>query len=160
MISDILFQLVLDLDHYLTDPDFDHVYVGETRDAIIRLRDEADNLRSALDRPPVVIPPADEHPDHAGSTGSEVVAQMMSDETVFDLTTPFFSRADLRRRGWPKGQIDQLLGRRDWESPNPHCPGAAPMSCWEETRVLQAENTEAFRQSGRKIGGRGVPVPG
>ena len=36
MISDIIFQLVVDLDHYLTDPDFDHAYIGEIRLRITR----------------------------------------------------------------------------------------------------------------------------
>jgi hypothetical protein len=85
---------------------------------------------------------------------------MMSDETVFDLTTPYFSRSDLLKRGWTKGLIDRLLGRRDWESQNPHCPGAAPMLCWEQSRVLSAESDPAFRQSCRKIRDDGVPVPG
>jgi hypothetical protein len=51
MISDILSQAVVDLDHYLNDPNF-HTYSGELRERIIRLRDEAEYIRVVLDTHP------------------------------------------------------------------------------------------------------------
>jgi hypothetical protein len=158
MISDILSQTVADIDRYLNDPDIDCIYSGETREQLIRLRDQADDLRSALDMPPGRAPATDASPQQTGSAPS-MVDRMMSTETAFEIATAYFSRSDLLKRGWTKGLINKLLGRRDWEFPNPHCPGAAPMSCWEETRVRQAENNEAFRRFGRKIRDDGVPVP-
>jgi hypothetical protein len=56
MISDILSQAVIDLDHYLTDANFDRTYGGEARERLIRLRNEADDLRSVLDTPPARDP--------------------------------------------------------------------------------------------------------
>jgi hypothetical protein len=41
MVSDILSQAVVDLDHYLNDPSFDRTYSRELREQIIRLRDQA-----------------------------------------------------------------------------------------------------------------------
>jgi len=169
--------MVIDLDNYLTNADFDHVYIGDTRERIIRLRDEADNIRAALDMPPDEISPPEavlsaeievtktggqdqRDPQDTRSARQEMIARMMSDESVFDLTTPFFSRSDLLKRGWTKGLIGQLLGKRDWESPNPHHPGGAPMLCWAQARVLAAENTPAFRQSCRKIRDEQVPTAG
>jgi hypothetical protein len=57
MISDILFQAVVDLDHYLNDPNFDRTYSGELRERIIRLRDEAEYIRFVLDTHPCDTPP-------------------------------------------------------------------------------------------------------
>jgi len=71
---------------------------------------------------------------------------MMSDETVFDLTTPYFSRSDLLKRGWTTGLIDQLLGPPDWTTENPHGAAFAPMRCWREDRVLLAEDTPEFKK--------------
>ena len=59
MISDILFQSVIDLDHYLNDPNFDRTYNGEIRDRIIRLRDEAEYIRAVLDAHPCDTPPTE-----------------------------------------------------------------------------------------------------
>jgi hypothetical protein len=59
MISDILCECVDTLDHYLTSPTFDHVYSEELRDRIIRLRNEAEYLRSLLDVPPGVRLPSE-----------------------------------------------------------------------------------------------------
>src|ERR1700722_19033832 len=134
MISDIPSQMAVDLDRYLTDPDFGHVYVEDTREQLLRSRDEADDLRSVLDMPPGRAPATDASPQQTGSAPS-MVDRMMSTETAFEIATAYFRRSDLLKRGWTKGLINKLLGRRDWEFPNPHCPGAAPMSCWEETRV-------------------------
>jgi hypothetical protein len=57
MISDILFQSVVDLDHYLNDSNFDRTYKGEIRERIIRLRDEAEYIRAILDTHPCDTPP-------------------------------------------------------------------------------------------------------
>jgi hypothetical protein len=156
MISDIISQLVLDLDHYLTDPDIDDTYSGETRDGIIRLRDEADNLRSALDKPSVVIPAADDNPDGPRSARSEWIAWMMSDASA--AISPIFSQKDLLGRGWSKRLIAELLGEPDSTCPNPHGVGFASMRCWRQDRVLLAEETPAFRPSRRKSRNKGVPV--
>jgi hypothetical protein len=158
MISDILSQMVVDLDHYLTDSTFDHVYVGETRERIIRLRNEADDLRSVLDMPPVAIPAAEDRPHETDAASSGWIDRMMSDETVFDLTMPYFSRSDLAKRGWTKGLIEQLLGPPDWTTENPHGPGFAPMQCYRQDRVLLAEDTPAFAPSRRKIRDQKVPA--
>jgi hypothetical protein len=56
MIGDILSRAVVDLDHYLTDPNFDGTYTGEVRERVIRLRDEADSLRAVLDMYPCDTP--------------------------------------------------------------------------------------------------------
>jgi hypothetical protein len=62
MISDIISQVVVDLDYYLTDPDFDHAYIGEAREWIIQLRDEADHLRRLLDMPPATASASHDRP--------------------------------------------------------------------------------------------------
>jgi hypothetical protein len=175
MISDILSTMVIDLDHYLTDPTFDHVYFGDTRERIIRLRDEADNIRVSLDVPPNEIRPPEAalcaeievtktgHQDHENSQDDRSAKQklsdfMMSDETAFDLTTPYFSRSDLAKRGWTKGLIEQLLGPPDWTTENPHGPGFAPMQCYRQDRVVAVEDTPAFAPSRRKIRDQKVPA--
>jgi hypothetical protein len=146
MISDILSQVVADLDRYLTDCTFDHTYIGETRERIIRLRNEADSLRSVLDAPPVTIPAAVDPSDQTVSERRRWIEWMMSEETAFDLRTPYFSQSDLLKRGWSKRLIAQILGEPDWTSPNPHGAGFAPMRCWRQDRVIAAEETPAFRE--------------
>jgi hypothetical protein len=59
MISDILFQSVVDLDHYLNDSNFDRTYNGEIRERIIRLRDEAEYIRVIPDTHPCDTPPTE-----------------------------------------------------------------------------------------------------
>jgi hypothetical protein len=146
MISDILAQMVVDLDRYLTDPSFDHAHVGETRERLIRLRDDADDLRSVLDTPPAVIPEPDECPPQTDSTSGGWIDKMMCPTTAHEIAAPYFSRSDLCRRQWTTGLIDQLLGGApDWTSPNPHGAGFAPMHCWRQDRVLEAEDTPEFK---------------
>src|ERR1700722_11584262 len=99
MISDILSQMAVDLDRYLTDPDFGHVYVEDTRAQLLRFRDEADDLRSVLDMPPGRAPAADASPQQTDSAPS-MVDRMMSDETAFEIARPFFSRSDSGKRSW------------------------------------------------------------
>jgi hypothetical protein len=144
MISDTLSQVTGVLDRYLTDPIFDAVYTGEIRERLIRLRDEADNLRSALDAPPV--PEPDDRPHQTGSTPGGWIDRMMDPATAHEIATPYFSRSDLLRREWTMGLIDQLLGRHDWTATNPHGAGFSPMQCWRQDRVLMAEETAAFRE--------------
>jgi hypothetical protein len=57
MISDIISQAVVDLDHYLNNPNFDGTYNGDLRARIIRFRDEAEYLRAVLDTHPCDTPP-------------------------------------------------------------------------------------------------------
>jgi hypothetical protein len=153
MISDILSEVVTNLDHYLNDPIYSTAYSGETRERLLRLRHDADELRSTLDVPPPSPPAADDRSDQTGSTRSEMIDRMMSIETAFEIATPYFSRADLLRRRWTKPLIDQLLGEPDWKDTNPHCPGAAPMLCWRQDRVLIAEDTPEFKEhQSRKSG--------
>jgi hypothetical protein len=57
MISDILFQSVIDLDHYLNDPNFDRIYSGGIRERIVRLRDDAKYVQILLDTHPCDAPP-------------------------------------------------------------------------------------------------------
>jgi hypothetical protein len=59
MISDILCECVDELDYYLSCPIFGDVYQGELRDRIIRLRNEAEYLRSLLDAPTGVRLPSE-----------------------------------------------------------------------------------------------------
>jgi hypothetical protein len=173
MISDILSQMVDDLDHYFRNPDFDHVYIGDTRERIIRLRDEADNIRAVLDTPPDEIPPPEaalcaeievtqtsgdqdqKCPDTRSAT-QVWIDWMMSDESAE--IPPIFSQKDLLGRGWSKGQIKEVLGEPESTSPNPHGAGYAPMKCWRQSRVLAAEDTPAFRPSRRKIRDQKVPA--
>ena len=72
MISDILSQAVIDLDRYIADGTFDHTYIGETRERIIRLRNEADDLRSVLDTPPPTIPATDDDPHQTAPARSSL----------------------------------------------------------------------------------------
>jgi hypothetical protein len=58
MISDVLYEAVLELDHYLTDPFYDDWYKGKLREQIIKLRDEARYIVSVLDTPPGARVPA------------------------------------------------------------------------------------------------------
>jgi hypothetical protein len=146
MISDILSQAVSDLDHYLTDPNFDGTYTGELQERIIRLRDEADNLRAVLDMPLPEIPSAPDHTHQTDPERSKLVAAMMLDEPGVYLRAPCFSQSDLLKRGWSKRLIEQLLGGPDWTAPNPHGAGFAPMLCWRKDRVVAAEETLAFQE--------------
>jgi|SRR5580704_6327134 hypothetical protein len=52
MISDILFQCVVELDAYLNSPTYDRTCQGDLRERIIRLRNEAEYIRVILDTPP------------------------------------------------------------------------------------------------------------
>jgi hypothetical protein len=142
MISDILSQAVVDLDHYLTDPNFADTYTGEVRERVVRLRDEAESLRAVLDTRPVVIPPADGHSHQTRSGRKAWIAWMMSDESA--ATPPFFTQKDLFGRGWSKRLIRDLLGEADWTAQNPHGASFAPMLCWRQDRVLAAEKTPTF----------------
>lgn len=152
MISDILSHTVDELDHYLRDPIWDDIYAGEIRERLIRLRDEANDLRSALDAPPEDTPKSDEPAHQMRPPRGEWIERMMSAETALKLATPFFSRSDLLRRGWTKGLIAELLGPPDWTDTNPHGAGFAPMRCWRQDRVLAAEQNPVFQQCrSRKI---------
>lgn len=144
MIADILSEMVKRLDHYLNDSDFNHTYDGETRERIIRLRNEADELRSVLDAPPVVISPVDVRSDQTGSALREWIAWMLSDESA--VIPAFFSQKDLFGRGWSKRRIGELLGGPDRTFPNPHGAGFTPMKCYLQDRVTAAEGTAEFKE--------------
>jgi hypothetical protein len=49
MISDVLYDAIEGLDHYLNDRTYDAVYTGELRQRIIALRDEMHALYEELD---------------------------------------------------------------------------------------------------------------
>ena len=51
MIRDVLAQAVDDLDHYLDDPFWDHIYRADLRERVIRLRGEAKYVQILLDKP-------------------------------------------------------------------------------------------------------------
>ena len=150
MISDILSRAVVDLDHYLTDPNFDGTYIGDRRERVIRLRDEADSLRAILDMSPAEISVANDHTHQTDPERSKLIASMMVVRPADDLAAAYFSQSDLLKRGWSKPLIDQILGGPDWKSPNPHCAGGAPMLCWLQTRVRTAEDGPAFQAFCRK----------
>ena len=142
MISDILSQAVADLDRYLSDCTFDHAYIGETRERLVRLRNEADDLRSVLDTPPDATPAADDGPQQTASTRSRMIERMMAEETA--VIPLIFSQKDLLGRGWSRRLIARLLGAPDSTSPNPHGAGYPPMKCWNQDRVVEVEATVAF----------------
>lgn len=50
----------------------------------------------------------------------------------------------LRDRGWTPAMIAALLGEPDVIKPNPHYKKAAPMRCYDESRVLIAEQGAEF----------------
>jgi hypothetical protein len=52
MISDVLSEMVADIDRYLGDSVFDRMYQGKVRARVIALRNEANALRIELDAPP------------------------------------------------------------------------------------------------------------
>jgi len=54
MISDVLFEMTNDLDHYLNDSLWDDTYTGDLRERILKLRDEAKQLLTELDTPPTI----------------------------------------------------------------------------------------------------------
>jgi len=146
MISDIISQTVVDLDRYLTDPNFAGTYTVEVRERVIRLRDEADNLRAVLDLPLADIRPANNPTHQIDPERSKLIAAMMLDDPAVHLRTPCFSQSNLLKRGWSMRLIAQLLGNRDWEAPNPHGAGFTLMQCWRKDRVLEAEETLAFQK--------------
>jgi hypothetical protein len=52
MISDILYEYVVELDSYLNSPTYDGNYQGDIWERIIGLRNEAEYIRVILDTPP------------------------------------------------------------------------------------------------------------
>lgn len=51
MISDVLSEMVTDVDRFLNNPLFDRMYKGELRGRIIALRNEAHAIMLILDKP-------------------------------------------------------------------------------------------------------------
>ena len=51
MISDVLFEAIEGIDHYLNDPAFDDMYDGEMRERILTVRLAMEKLRIWLDTP-------------------------------------------------------------------------------------------------------------
>lgn len=80
------------------------------------------------------------------SKNQEFVAWIMSDASAFEMQTPYFNQSNLLKRGWSKGLIKRLLGKRDWADTNPHGDGFSEMLCWRADRVLTAEATPDFQQ--------------
>lgn len=58
----------------------------------------------------------------------------------------FYCKAQLKERGWTDGAIKKFLGDADDTRPNPRYRNAAPTLLWEESKVKQAEASEAFQQ--------------
>ena len=56
------------------------------------------------------------------------------------------SEDELRKRGWTKTMIQNLLGQADAEGSNPHHNARAPMKFWEIKRVAAAEQSARFRE--------------
>ena len=56
------------------------------------------------------------------------------------------SEDELRKRGWTKSMIQNLLGRADAEGSNPHHNAVAPMKFFEVKRVAAAEQSARFRE--------------
>jgi hypothetical protein len=168
MIGEILSHMVEHLDRWLNDPRQD------LQECITRLRDEVKYLQLLLDSHSRETPPTEpiaadgfaerkatdindrQHSAHENSQDvrakrQKFIDRMMSEESAHYMETPFFCQKDLiKKRGWTKDLIRQLLGRADWKSPNPHRPGAAEMLCWQQDRVLAAEDTPAFQEFCRK----------
>jgi hypothetical protein len=100
---------------------------------------------------------AKDHTPQTDPERSKLVAAMMLDDPAVDLRTPCFNQSDLLKRGWSKGLIERLLGGRDWEVPNPHGAGFAPILCWRKDRVFAAEDTPEFKEhSSRKSRSEGA----
>jgi hypothetical protein len=59
VISDVIYETVISLDCYLNNPTYDDIYQGESRERIIRLRNQAEDLRVLLDTPPGIQVPVD-----------------------------------------------------------------------------------------------------
>jgi hypothetical protein len=59
MISDILFEFVVELDACLNSSTYDGTCQGDLRERIIRLRNEAEYIRVILDTPPDCSLPAE-----------------------------------------------------------------------------------------------------
>ena len=99
----------------------------------------------ARDALPGGTPPPDDHQHQMKSARSKWIDWMMSDESAH-MRIPFFTQKDLRKRGWSKRLIEQILGEPHWKAPNPHVPNGAQMKCWRQDRVRTAEETPAFRE--------------
>jgi hypothetical protein len=50
MVSDTLYEAIVQIDAYLED--FPHVYEGDTRTMVLELRDHMEEVRRYLDTPP------------------------------------------------------------------------------------------------------------
>jgi hypothetical protein len=151
MISDVLSQVVIVLDNYLNDPDYDIIYNDKLRERIIRLRDEAEYIRGVLDTPPASKPRSSAEKQAVKPNMTKFLELMFSDEFASYSREPYFSGSELKRRGWSEKLIDQILGGPDKRLPNPHHPNGAPMRCWKKDRVLATEDTPAFEEFRRRI---------
>src|SRR5579863_8957973 len=56
----------------------------------------------------------------------------------------YYTKTDLRQRGWSERLITELLGHPDMRQPNPHHESAAPMLLWRDERVVEAERNAEF----------------
>jgi hypothetical protein len=55
----------------------------------------------------------------------------------------FFTKTELRARGWSARLIEELLGDPDYSKRNPYRRGS-PILRWQEERVINAEKAEPF----------------
>jgi len=60
------------------------------------------------------------------------------------MTEEYISKSGLKERGWTNKAIVDFLGEADAVRKNPYYRSAAPMLCWETTRVEKAEQTDGF----------------
>lgn len=61
--------------------------------------------------------------------------------------TTYLSKSKIKERGWTDTLIRKFLPVHDTERPNPHYRKAPPMLLYLEERVLEAEQSPAFKES-------------
>ena len=57
----------------------------------------------------------------------------------------FFTKSQLKERGWSDRSIISFLGDPDLERPNPACASGPKGKLYEVSRVFEAESSSAFR---------------
>lgn len=66
----------------------------------------------------------------------------------------FFTKANLKERGWTDGLVSRFLPAPDKTKPNPQFRSAAPMRLYAQDRVERVEATEDFKAAQAKANGR------
>jgi hypothetical protein len=64
--------------------------------------------------------------------------------------TSYFTKTELRKRGWTETLIDRFLPEPDEERVNPHYKSGPPMSLYLQDRVLKKEKNKTFQAAQTK----------